>query len=60
MSGGVVLIREERKADVLDIRDLVAAALDNFCEQFAVAGRDGRRWVLQQMAEQARTMREEI
>lgn len=31
--GCVIPIREDRSSDVLDIRDLVASALQAFCEQ---------------------------
>jgi hypothetical protein len=38
----------------------VAATVDGFCEHFGLSGVQARRWLLQEMAAQAREMREEM
>lgn len=56
---GVVLV-ENRQPDVLDIRMLVAAALDGYCEEFGLAGASARARVLRQIANEARCMVAEL
>jgi hypothetical protein len=45
--------------DILDIRKLVEAALDGFCEQHEITGRQERQRVLAEIAAQARELRGE-
>ena len=58
--GGVVLVRDSRQPDVLDVRLLVASAMDGFCEQFAISGRENRRDLLKRISAEAREMAAEL
>jgi integrase len=40
--------------DILDVKQLVTAALDGFCEEFGVSGKERRKRILFEMADQAR------
>lgn len=59
MTGAVILIKPARKPDVLDVRLLVAEAVDAFCETFGIAG-PARKHVFQAVADQAREMAAEF
>jgi hypothetical protein len=60
MQGGIVLVREQRKPDVLDVRDLIASAVDAFCEEFGVAGNADRKSVFEKISAEARDMGREL
>lgn len=60
VSGGIILVHEQRPPDVLDVRDLIAAAVDGFCENFGLAGVEERKHLLKRIAAEARVMAEEI
>lgn len=58
---GVVLVVEEpRQPDVLDIRMLVAAAVDGYCHEFGLCGAAARFRVLRSIASEAREMAAEL
>jgi len=59
-AGGVVIVREQRKPDALDVRELIASAVDGFCEEFALSGIDARRWLLGAISAESREMKAEL
>jgi hypothetical protein len=60
MTGGVVLVHEPRKPNLFDIRDLIACAVDAFCEEFGISGAADRKCVFERISIEARDMAAEI
>lgn len=60
MTGGIILIHEQRPPDGMDVRMLIASGVDAFCEEFGIAGASERKRLLKRISAEAREMSEEI